>query len=447
MSTERWLIHHIWVALFGLAACIDNTPARVDTAETTADSVEDGADGIDIEVADTSPTDTLEDAADTTDTADGNDADTTACEPVACTLYCEHGFANGPDGCPVCACRDCAEPGDCTRLDCASPVCTGEGSCLCDCAGVEPVTYDCPDGTDVAWCACSALGWDCLEHPEYQCPTLCTPSTSDPWFCPDGGSVPWCECEAPGCEPRCERVGEAEEGWYDGCSGELIVARPCAGCEMACTAIGTRSEGWYDACEGRIAWGFCAPSRRCVESPEKACDTLDCTIDQASDHVCPDEGTVPFCGCEVPAAACEPTCEQVGTSDEGWYDGCTGALVRLGVCALCEVTCDAIGSRSEGWYSSCDGLIAWESCATGTWACETEPWRDCTGGLACTGQGGEFIAPRGQCCPGLTQLDYTSWDGEQCGYVDCLCYVCTVCGDGACDAPENPCNCADDCPR
>ncbi|TNF38170.1 MAG: hypothetical protein EP329_01240 [Deltaproteobacteria bacterium] len=31
-----------------------------------------------------------------------------ACPPVACTLFCEHGFAHGDDGCPICA---CAQPG------------------------------------------------------------------------------------------------------------------------------------------------------------------------------------------------------------------------------------------------------------------------------------------------------------------------------------------------
>nr|BAD16598.1 DEC-2 [Lymnaea stagnalis] len=26
------------------------------------------------------------------------------CSPVLCKIYCENGFATGPDGCPICAC-------------------------------------------------------------------------------------------------------------------------------------------------------------------------------------------------------------------------------------------------------------------------------------------------------------------------------------------------------
>lgn len=104
-----------------------------------------------------------------------------------------------------------------------------------------------------------------------------------------------------------------------------------------------------------------------------------CTIDQSTRYRCGDGSEVPFCACNVPAAACPPECRAVGSADEGWYDSCSGALVKSEKCASCEVRCDAIGSRSEGWYSSCAALIAWAFCATGDWRCVPEPWAACTG--------------------------------------------------------------------
>ncbi len=66
-----------------------------------------------------------------------------------------------------------------------------------------------------------------------------------------------------------------------------------------------------------------------------------------------------------------PVCSEVGTDDEGWYDGETGALLCHKSCADAEpARCDAIGSRSEGWYTGDDqgchagGLIGWAACAT-----------------------------------------------------------------------------------
>jgi hypothetical protein len=71
-----------------------------------------------------------------------------------------------------------------------------------------------------------------------------------------------------------------------------------------------------------------------------------------------------------PYQTCVPRCGAIGSRSEGWYDGCTGELIRYELCAGCYSVCGAIGSRSEGWYSTCeDGLIRWEFCGQSTIGC------------------------------------------------------------------------------
>ena len=151
----------------------------------------------------------------------------------------------------------------------------------------------------------------------------------------------------------------------------------CAGCAPVCMAIGSRSEGYYDCTGALIGWAFCGPARTCGEAPEAGCDDLGCTVEQSAGYSCASGGGVPFCACDVPAAACPPSCDNVGAAGEGWYDSCTGALLAKRKCGTCTLSCDAIGSKSEGWYDSCGGLIVWTSCATGSWSCAGAPWQAC----------------------------------------------------------------------
>ncbi len=61
----------------------------------------------------------------------------------------------------------------------------------------------------------------------------------------------------------------------------------------------------------------------------------------------------------VSADACKPVCREIGTRSEGWYDSCTGKLIKYDLCSRCEAVCKEIGTRGEGWYSSCDGSVIW----------------------------------------------------------------------------------------
>ena len=152
-----------------------------------------------------------------------------------------------------------------------------------------------------------------------------------------------------------------------------------------------------------------------------------------------------MCSSDLP-----PQCRHVGSDSEGWYDPCTGALVKYATCGKCTVSCDKIGSKSEGWYASCGStvsLVAWAMCGTGTWACAAEPFDACTGHPApCFGEGAQVEGARyDPCCPGLTAIEAATWDGRECLYPNCLCQACTYCGDGRCVPPESRCNCPEDC--
>jgi hypothetical protein len=61
----------------------------------------------------------------------------------------------------------------------------------------------------------------------------------------------------------------------------------------------------------------------------------------------------------VSAETCKPICDKIGTRSEGWYDSCSGKLIKYDSCGRCEAVCKEIGTRSEGWYSSCDGSTIW----------------------------------------------------------------------------------------
>lgn len=147
------------------------------------------------------------------------------CEPVQCDLFCENGFAVGPDGCEVCACRD--EPECRTDLDCGPrEVCelAGRG---CDTPTCVPGCHEneqCGEGQ-----ACRDVV--CVTCP---CPGQCTDLPPDPECrndldCADGEV---CElggrgCGTPVCVPGCNE--DAQCGRGQDCVEVQCVTCPCPG--------------------------------------------------------------------------------------------------------------------------------------------------------------------------------------------------------------------------
>ena len=201
----------------------------------------------------------------------------------------------------------CAAPADCELQDLITPLCIGEFQCnanacswhcgvavpSCEDAGgsCEPVTADgCPSGTEpgdaseypcgpegllgVMCClpvaepsACEAAGGMCVGLRPDACPDGYENASAEDYPCgPPGMLGTTCCLPRAACRPSCGAVGSRSEGWYDGCTGELICWTSCAGAEATCGAIGSRSEGWYSSagtgsgCGGGalIRWDQCA---------------------------------------------------------------------------------------------------------------------------------------------------------------------------------------------
>jgi hypothetical protein len=201
----------------------------------------------------------------------------------------------------------CGVPDDCGIQNLITPRCLGlwtcdAGVCAYDCtppamactdAGgtCEPVTaagcpagsapadaseYTCgPDGLLGVMCClpeeapnpCETAGGTCVGLRPDACPEGTAPASAEEYPCgPEGLLGVMCCLPEAACTPVCRANGTRSEGWYDGCTGELICFAQCDGAVAECGAIGSRSEGWYSAagaptgCGGGalIQWDQCA---------------------------------------------------------------------------------------------------------------------------------------------------------------------------------------------
>ncbi len=70
---------------------------------------------------------------------------------------------------------------------------------------------------------------------------------------------------------------------------------------------------------------------------------------------------------------CVPTCLNIGTGVEGWYNSCDKELIKYGSCKNCRAICKNIGTTLEGQYNSCTGeLIKWTTCSQKPEVCTQE---------------------------------------------------------------------------
>jgi hypothetical protein len=137
------------------------------------------------------------------------------------------------------------------------------------------------------------------------------------------------------------------------------------------------------------------------------------------------------CALNCPAACVNGKCRCIGTcdgDDDCFPLNCPAFCNDQGTCE-CKIFCRA--DDDCAFISKCRSVCG----DAGYCVCDD---------TTCLGQGQDFMGdPQNHdCCPGLQPAEY--WAGE-CAYVDCLCFVCAACGNDACEAGENPCNCPADC--
>jgi hypothetical protein len=136
----------------------------------------------------------------------------------------------------------CAEVDDCLEQDLISPMCLGEwtcgsSACAFRCGMPEPMGNACEDAGGI----CTGLRPDA-------CGDGSVAASAESYPCgPEGLLGVRCCMPRSACSPECHAVGTRSEGWYDGCTGELVCWANCAGSEAVCDAIGSRSEGWYSS--------------------------------------------------------------------------------------------------------------------------------------------------------------------------------------------------------
>jgi hypothetical protein len=90
----------------------------------------------------------------------------------------------------------------------------------------------------------------------------------------------------------------------------------------------------------------------------------DCDFDRCGDGRCDVAGGETFESCygDCEPIKCVPICDKIGSRSEGWYDPCTGKLLRWAFCAECAPECRPFREGIDAWYDSCTGeLIAWRA--------------------------------------------------------------------------------------
>ncbi len=322
--------------------------------------------------------------------------------------------------------------------------------------------YQCPDGSRVPWCECTATGWQCDPEPQKQCQNVpscetdgdCNPqSYCDPCA---SGSCPTCDdcvagCLLHGCQTesvaaclteRPDCGSEAVAVIRDGCwvcvelstcrpprdtscddGGELLCAIPEPECQE--WEILSLQEGCWlcvnrDTCRPWAEAGCetdmqCTPERRCDPCARGSCpDCKDCVADCVP-HGCPTE---PQATCRMPRTECPQG--QVAVVSSGCW-----VCVELSTClpprdTSCddgtEVTCDMVPPVCRG-----DSILAaknscWEcvnplSCVP--WgepgckddaSCKPEQFCDPCGTPSCATCGDCLPACRPHGCPSEEEL-------------------------------------------
>lgn len=203
-----------------------------------------------------------------------------SCEPVLCELYCEYGFAPGPDGCETCSCNpppSCPEDARCGLYCEFGYVRDARGCETCACVPpptCEPVLCDlyCPYGFARGRDGCELCA--CNPGPE-------DPGCLDDMACLASGAGDYCDfsmpmCAAPDCRPD-EPCPPAV--CYGTCARRVDC--PVITCEIACEYGFGRDESGCEICAcnppppAPPAVRLCLSASACAPMGEY-CDTTMC---------------------------------------------------------------------------------------------------------------------------------------------------------------------------
>ena len=219
------------------------------------------------------------------------------CEPVTCALFCEHGFATGPDGCEVCRCNPPPEATCTVDEDCVI------GRDYSDCCACPRAFSN--EQVDVDLCV-AAIGRpvppDCVPSPEMCTDAMCRCTAPVRATCVANRCLAVEDC-LPGTVPVYARCVPACASHAD-CSVGANYGECCGGCGAHHVSL--------------IAGDMCLAERAsessCWPAPS-ACDGLGCAsppddcVATSDGAVCLEDGSCTLAG---PGGSC-PT----GTSDDG----------------------------------------------------------------------------------------------------------------------------------
>lgn len=163
------------------------------------------------------------------------------CPVLDCALGCPLGFLRGSDGCPICACAECADRGDCPSAGavCEAGRCTTPGvdagvsdggrpdAGPTDAGGLDPDGGACPDA--LALCGGRCFDLEASTAHCGECFQVCANTTANPGVgvCLGGE----CEAECPEGTASCNGEGS------DGCEVDVLTDPDhCGECGNSCSS-------------------------------------------------------------------------------------------------------------------------------------------------------------------------------------------------------------------
>lgn len=165
-------------------------------------------------------------------------------------------------------------------------------------------------------------------------------------------------------------------------AGEEIPSCVAAGCvlnlpETCCSDLVSATECDPTSGDPECTINYCILKEDGVCSPHENCYN---SISDCRNPCNPDVEVTIICiggqqqNCKCKESECKPVCRSDSGGGYGWYDSCTGDLIREdNDCAGQTAECGAVCTRSEGWYESRTGeRIKWDFCSP-KWECIATP--------------------------------------------------------------------------